>query len=104
MGLNRKSASVAYHIRLTDEAEADLRGIYAFISANASPKTARDYINRILGFLAGFDLFPERGTIHNDIRDGLRIVGFERRVSVAFVVEADEVIILRLLYAGRQLG
>jgi len=36
------------------------------------------------------------------IRPGLRIVGFERRVSVAFVVEEDEVVILRLLYAGRQ--
>lgn len=103
-GPGKKPVSVAYHIRLTDEAEADLQGIYAFISANASPKTARDYINRILGFLAGFDLFPERGTRHDDIRDGLRIVGFERRVSVAFVVEADDVIILRLLYAGRQPG
>ena len=103
-GPGRKPDDVACHIRLTDEAEADLQGIYDFISTNASPRTARDYINRILGFLAGFDVFPGRGTTHNNIRDGLRIIGFERRVSIAFVVEADEVVILRLLYAGRQPG
>jgi plasmid stabilization system protein ParE len=36
------------------------------------------------------------------VREGLRIVGFERRVSVAFVVEDSEVIILRILYAGQE--
>ena len=94
---------MAYSIRLDEEAKADLKGIYTLILMNGgTAATARGYVNRILGFLAGFDIFPERGSLREHIRPGLRIVGFERRVSVAFIVEEDEVVILRLLYAGRQ--
>ena len=35
-------------------------------------------------FLKEFETFPERGTVR-DIRDGMRIAGVERRVSIAFV-------------------
>lgn len=95
---------MVYSIRLDEAAKADLMGIYTQIRDNGgSAATARGYVNRIIGFLAGFDIFPERGSLREHIRPGLRIVGFERRVSVAFVVEEDEVVILRLLYAGRQL-
>jgi toxin ParE1/3/4 len=41
-------------------------------------------VNRIIGFLAGLDVFPERGTIRDDIKPGLRIIGFERSASIAF--------------------
>ncbi|QCI65944.1 type II toxin-antitoxin system RelE/ParE family toxin [Phreatobacter stygius] len=84
-------------------AEADLKGIYAFIRDQASPRTARSYVDRILTDLAGFDLFPERGTVRDEIRPGLRVIGFARRISIAFIVEAEEVVVLRILYAGRQL-
>ncbi|MDZ4366104.1 MAG: type II toxin-antitoxin system RelE/ParE family toxin [Afipia sp.] len=48
-------------------------------------------------------MFPERGTRRDDLSPGLRIVGFERRVTIAFVVEEDEVIVLNILYGGREL-
>lgn len=34
-----------------------------------------------------------RGSLRNEVRDGLRIVGFERTVSIAFLAETDEVIV-----------
>ena len=49
----------------------------------------------------GLDLASERGTLRNDVREGLRIVGFERRGVVAFTVEEDRVMILRF-FSGRQ--
>lgn len=94
---------MTHHIRLSEAAEADLREIYGYISAQSSPAVARGYLNRVLGFLSGFELFPERGALRDDIRPGLRVVGFERRISIAFVVEPGEVVILRLLYGGRNL-
>ncbi|CUX13842.1 hypothetical protein AGR7C_Cc110115 [Agrobacterium deltaense Zutra 3/1] len=33
---------------------------------------------------------------------GLRIIGFERSASVAFVVEQDDVVVLRLLAKGQE--
>jgi toxin ParE1/3/4 len=93
---------VSRSVRLTQAAERDLKDIFVFVSDQASADVARGYVRRILDHLAGFDLFPERGTLRSEIRPGLRIVGFERRISIAFIVEEKEVVILRLLYAGRQ--
>jgi hypothetical protein len=46
----------------------------------------------------GFDTVSERGYRRDD---GLRIVGFERRVTIAFVVDENQVMILRLFYGGQ---
>ncbi len=47
--------------------------------------------------------FPERGTRRDDIRPGLRILGFERRATIVFQVAKREVVIVRILYGGRNL-
>ena len=47
-------------------------------------------------------MFPERGTLRDDVRDGLRIIGFERNASVAFIVEDESVIVLRILGKGQE--
>lgn len=93
---------MGYQVRLTPDAENDLRHIHKHIADNGAPGVARAYVNRILGYVSGFDTFPKRGTMRDDLRPGLRVVGFERRVSIAFVVEPEEVVILRILYAGQQ--
>jgi len=36
-----------------------------------------------------------------DIRQGLRVVGFERRVKIAFLVDDDRVTILRMFPGGK---
>jgi plasmid stabilization system protein ParE len=91
-----------YKVRLLPEAEDDLFELHRYISRKSSAAIAATYIARIRAFLAAFDRFPQRGTVRNDKRPGLRIVGFERRVSIAFTVVGDEVFILRILYGGRQ--
>lgn len=46
---------------------------------------------------------PERGTLRDDLRPSLRVIGFERRAAIAFRVSAETVAILRILYGGRNL-
>jgi toxin ParE1/3/4 len=95
---------MVHRVRLTNEAEADLQSIFTWIAERASPSIARGYVNRIIGYVEGFDLFPERGAVRDEILKGLRVVGFERRVSIAFVVEEDEAVVPRILYAGQALN
>ncbi|THV21404.1 type II toxin-antitoxin system RelE/ParE family toxin [Peteryoungia ipomoeae] len=93
-----------YAVRLVPSAEKDLRNIYLYVrSASASPVIARGYVLRIRRFLEAFQTFPMRGSLRNDIREGLRVVGFERHVSIAFLVEGEEVIILRIASHGQEL-
>jgi toxin ParE1/3/4 len=87
---------------LTPEALGDLDSLYEYIAADSGPARAISYIERIEDYCARFDLVAERGTRRDDIRPGLRIVGFERRVTIAFHVDPTTVTIDRILYGGRE--
>lgn len=92
-----------FEIHFADPAEADLRDLYDFLVREASPRSAEAYIDRLLDFADQLRLFPERGTKRDEIKQGLRTIGFERRVSIAFIVEENKVVVLRVLYAGREI-
>ena len=83
------------------EASADLLALYEWISAKASPHVAISYIDRLERYCSSFDLASERGHARDDIRPGLRIIGFERRITIAFMVRDQTVTILRLFYGGQ---
>jgi len=87
-------------IVFSPEARDDLLDLYDWIANEASPETAMSYIGRIERFISGLETAAERGTRRGDIRPGLRTIGFERRLTIAFVV-GEQVTILRLFYAGR---
>jgi plasmid stabilization system protein ParE len=72
-------------------AERDLTALYAYIrDANGGPEVAIGYVRRIRSFCEGLEPFPERGVARDDIRPGLRLAHFERRVVVAFTVLSDK--------------
>lgn len=93
-----------YRIRFAPEARRDLEDLYLYIAEEAGPDRALAYVERIEKFCLGFADFPQRGILRDDLFPGLRIVGFERRISVAFKVVADTVIFYRFLYGGRDLA
>lgn len=82
-------------------AENDLVALYQYIAENSSPNRAAAYIGRIEHACMSLADFPFRGTKRDDLHPGVRIIGFERRVSIAFVVEGERVRILRIFYGGR---
>lgn len=83
------------------EADQDFDWIYEVISLASSPAIAFDYVQRLRAFCERLEYASERGSRRDDIREGLRIVGFERRVTIAFAVDESRVTILRLFYGGQ---
>ncbi|NGN41052.1 type II toxin-antitoxin system RelE/ParE family toxin [Mesorhizobium sp. CGMCC 1.15528] len=83
------------------EARHDLFQIYEWVAVATSPIVALDYIERIESWCLAFDLAGERGRKRDDIRPGIRITGFERRMTIAFTVTSEQVTILRLFYGGQ---
>ena len=75
--------------------------LYDHIAAEASQAVALAHLQRIENWLAAFNIGAERGTRRDDIRPGLRTIGFERRLTVAFVVDDARVVILRVFYGGQ---
>lgn len=88
-------------VEFTPEAQWDLRALYDWIADNSGPETALGYIERLERYCRGMELAAERGQRRDDIRPGMRVVGFERRVAIAFSVSDAQVVILRLLYGGQ---
>jgi toxin ParE1/3/4 len=68
------------------KAEAQLVQIFDYIAAAASPEIAADYTEAIVHQCESLKTFPTRGAQRDDIRPGLRVFGFRRRVSIAFEV------------------
>lgn len=89
------------HVAFAPEAAEDLIGIYDWIAEAASPAVAIGYIDRVEAFCLRLGIGSERGHLRQDIRPNLRIIGFERRLTIAFVVGAETVTILRVFASGR---
>lgn len=82
-------------------AAEDLASLFDYIAERSGHDRALSYLGRIEAACFGLPNFPERGTRRDDIAAGLRVVGFERRVSIAFRVLTAEVEIVAISYAGR---
>lgn len=83
------------------EAEADLFSLYRYIAEHSGHDRAASYIARIETSCRALATFPQRGAARDDLAPGIRIIGFERRVSIAFQIEGDTVRIVRVFYGGR---
>ncbi len=78
----------------------DFISIYSNIEEFAGPGVAAAYVRRLQAHCLKFDLASERGHRRDDLSPGLRVTGFERRVTILFTVTAEDVVILRAFYGG----
>lgn len=92
---------MTHEVIFAPEAEEDLLGLYDGLATRAGPDTALRYAEQLRSFCLSFATFPERGTRRDDLRPGLRITGFRKRVTIAFHVASSSVVIDRLFYGGR---
>lgn len=92
-----------FEITLRPAAREDLGEIYDWIAERGSAHTAIGYIRRIQRSYRSLTFFPERGTRRDDLYPGLRTFGVERRVTIAFRIDAQQIVIMRILYGGRDL-
>lgn len=90
-----------YAVVFSPEAEDDLIKLYEYITASASPIVAFGYIERIEEMCSVLSTVPLGGTNRDDIRPGLRTIGFERRATIAYRVIQDRLEILRIFYGGQ---
>ena len=92
---------MSYRVVLAAAARAQLDSLYDYIAEAASPAVALGFTSAILGRLDMLQQFPTVGVGRDDILPELRTLGFRRRVTIAFVVEADQVVVLGLFYGGQ---
>ena len=82
-----------FDVVFSPEARDDLKGLYVFIAERSGEESFVDAFqrSRSVGCAVMICL-------------GLRVIGFERRASIAFHVDATSVVIDRILYGGQNLS
>lgn len=90
-----------HRVIFSPETNAQLIELLRYISERAGEDIASGFVGAIVEFCEGLALAPWRGTQRDDVRLGLRVIGFRRRVAVAFIVEPEAVRILGVFYGGQ---
>jgi toxin ParE1/3/4 len=83
------------------EAEAQIVALYRYLAIQASPAIAKKYTDSIVERCEGLGEMPLTGVARDDIRRGIRMLFFRKRVAIAYSVAAKSVTILAIFYGGQ---
>jgi toxin ParE1/3/4 len=76
-----------YRVVLDPEAIADLNAIRDHIAEKAGKPVASKVTERVLNHMQSFEMAPKRGVARDDLRPGLRTVGWRRAFRFIFFVD-----------------
>jgi toxin ParE1/3/4 len=94
---------VTPNVIFSSGARGDLSQLFEYIAKQSGSVRAFNYTEQIRAFCLGLATFPERGRQRDDLRPGLRLISFKRRVTIAYHISGTRVIIDRIAYAGRNI-
>jgi len=92
---------MSYKVVIAPFAKKQLDALYDYIAEASTDDIAERYIEGIAAYCEGLSIFPLRGTMRNDLRAGLRITNYRKRVAIAFEVKESQVTILSIHYGGQ---
>jgi plasmid stabilization system protein ParE len=92
-----------YEVIFDRAARQDLNDIFDYVAARAGSVTAERFTTKLHEHCVKLEHMPERGTRRDELRRGLRTIGYRRRATILFEVdhERSQVIILGVYYGGR---
>lgn len=82
------------------ETAGDLEAIYRHIAPD-SPAAADRFVRGIEARCEALCETPQLGVARPDLREGVRVFSFRRRVAIAYRIEDEAVLILRVFYGGQ---
>ncbi|MBB6508970.1 plasmid stabilization system protein ParE [Rhizobium soli] len=91
-----------YTVRFSDAAEDDVIELLTYLLPRAGERVARLYVDQIVDHCHSFERFPERGS-RLESKLGVRLVGYRRKATIAFMIKGDTVTILRIFHHGRNI-
>lgn len=93
-----------YKVIFLPHAEARLGAIEAYLAEQSSQAIAERFMAALVDRALNLDCFPFRGTPRDDLMRGLRTIVHRRTVTIAYVVDGDEVAVTDFLYRGEEVG
>ncbi len=94
---------MTYSVAYSRRAVRQLQELHDYIAHQGSPLAAMSFVGSIFDDCDRFDVFPGRGVPRDDLRQGMRVVGFQRQATILIRVDeaTKRVIILGVYYGGQ---
>ncbi len=92
---------MSHRVIFAPQAKAQLLALHHRVSEASSPVVAERYTTSIVQYCRSLATFPHRGTQRDDIRPGVRLLGFRRRVTIVLSADDRVVTILGVFYGGQ---
>lgn len=93
-----------YRVVYSRRARSHLANLERYIAGRGSPENARRYVAAIIAKCDRLASSPWQGTKRDEIEPALRTTGFRNRVTIAFRITSDTVLIAGIFYAGRRVA
>jgi len=90
-----------YQVDFSPVAQYQLESLYDYIAQASTPSIAARYVHGIIDYCESLSTFPLRGTAREDLRPGLRMTHYKKRVVIAFRVQERRVTIISIFYGGQ---
>lgn len=91
-----------YRLEFGPDAATQLEELFEYVAESGSPSGAARFTESIVAFCERVAIAPMIGTPRDDVRPGLRTIGYKKRVVVAFVVGEEAVSVIGIYYGGRE--
>ncbi len=88
-------------VEFSPDSLAHLQAIEAYLAERFYQTSAERYVGRIIEACLRLKIFPHIGTRREDHAPGMRVIGFEHRVAIYFIVGINTVRIIGILHGGR---
>lgn len=79
-----------------------LRKLQSYLARRFYPANAEKYIARVLKECASLGMSPHRCRALEEVRPGVRVIGFEGTAAIYFRFSEDKVTILGVRYRGHE--
>ena len=90
-----------FRVVYTPAAARHITEILSFVAEESSLQTAERFVIGLVQQCDSLATLPMRGAPVRPRQSGVRMLVYRSRVSIAYAIEGDDVLILGLHYAGR---
>lgn len=92
----------AFSVIFQESATADILDVYRWVyDVSSDPATAERFTARLMASCRRIGDAPYGGRQRDDLFQGLRIMPFEKRAVIAYLIDRDTVVITNVFYGGR---
>lgn len=93
----------AYRVVFSRRARAQIIGIRGYLSVKADEETGERLVSALIDRCLELDVFPDRGTPHDELGEGVRTIPFQRKATIGYVVDDADVVIVGIAWRGQGL-